>query len=64
MAADKTCTKCNGKGKIPCPGCSGKRTTVRSINEGRTQLSKIVNCACCNGKSTVTCGKCDGKGIT
>ncbi len=52
------CTRCNGNGQIPCPGCSGSGT--RSINEGKA--SKVVNCAGCNGRGSVNCGSCGGSG--
>lgn len=54
----KTCTRCNGNGQIPCPGCGGAGKK-ELLKEG---FSKIVSCAGCSGRGIVTCGSCGGAG--
>lgn len=59
MGDSNKCTRCNGSGRITCPGCGGGGK--RSINEGYNK-TRIVSCAGCNGSGVVTCGSCGGSG--
>lgn len=63
MSSEKeTCSRCAGRGQIPCPGCRGSGK-LKQIKEGkREKLSKITNCAGCNGSGRRTCGVCGGLG--
>ncbi len=63
MSSEKqTCTRCNGDGQIPCPGCGGSGK-LEQINESAKEgFSKIVNCAGCGGSGKRTCGACGGSG--
>ncbi|HZK93665.1 MAG TPA: hypothetical protein VFC67_05615 [Prolixibacteraceae bacterium] len=57
-----TCSKCNGKGIIKCPGCGGSGK-LEQINEIRGETAiKVVSCAGCHGRGTRTCGLCGGSG--
>lgn len=55
----ENCSRCNGNGKIPCPGCGGRG--AKSQNKGLNE-TKVVNCSGCNGSGRVTCGGCGGSG--
>lgn len=58
--AKSKCSRCNGSGIIPCPGCQGSGR--RSLEERSGKATKIVNCAGCQGRGIVPCGVCGGAG--
>lgn len=56
-----TCTRCGGRGQIPCPACGGTGRT-QLIEEGYGKEVRIVSCASCHGSGNRTCGVCGGLG--
>lgn len=64
----QTCQKCEGKGEIPCQGCSGIVGGLSADSrweEGRglgEETREWSACAKCHGRGSLTCPECKGTG--
>ena len=63
FAKRKRCTKCKGRGWIPCADCKGKGhiTCPRCKNTEKIKVDK--KCPECTGKKKLACALCQGTGI-